>query len=160
MEHQKNNVGDELLWQSFCGNEKYFRYDSAAHFHDHHQAFVGAAVAVLKFLSYVEPDDDSAFGFRPNAKFITLLLTAAAGGLGREKGPPTPNDQTVIKKLIDVSGKPEFWGFDGVHGQGKLSSLLVRLGLARWNQEEDKVIPTEMFYIDYPYMYELPDDGF
>jgi hypothetical protein len=159
MVRERNSVGDELLLQIFCGSYKYCH--SPEHFRDHHPAFVGAACAVLKFLSYLETDDSSAFGVRPTSNLVSHLLAAAEFGRDDSiRSEPAPNDQTVIRKLIEVSGAPEFWGFDGVHGQGKLSSLLVRLGLANWNQDEDKVIPTEALVLDYPYLHELPADGF
>jgi hypothetical protein len=156
---EENRTGDELLLQLFCGGRQYWH--GAAHIRDHHHAFVGAAGAVLKFLSYVEPDDGSAFGFRPTPGFITVLLTAVECGRDdSRKCEPTASDNAVIQKLIQVSGAPEFWGFDGVHGQGKLSSLLVRLGLADWNQYQDKVIPMDALFLDYPHLHELAVDGF
>jgi hypothetical protein len=157
MRREENRTGDELLLQLFCGGQQYWH--GAAHFRDHHEEFVAAAGAVLKFLSYVEPDDGSAFGFRPTPNFITVLLLGVEHGRDDSgKSEPTSNDQAMIRKLIEVSGNPEFWGFDGLHGQGKLSSLLVRLGLANWNQYEDKVIPTDALFLDYPNLHELPVD--
>jgi hypothetical protein len=155
----EKSIGDEMLLQMFCGGFKYY-YRGAAHFRDHHQAFVDAACAVLKCLSYLETDDSSPFGVRPTRRFITHLLAVAEDGCGSGEREPTPDDQRVIDKLIEVSGKPEFWGFDGVHEQGKLSSLLVRLGLANWDQDEAKVIPTEALYLAYPFLADLAEDGF
>jgi hypothetical protein len=101
---------------------------------------------VLEFLSYLEEEDDSVFGARPTPTFIRQLLSAVNLGCASRSGQPSRNDQAIIKKLIDVSGKPEYWGFDGAHGQGKLSLMLVNLGLAHWNEDEEKVIPTDALY--------------
>jgi hypothetical protein len=160
MVHEKNRVGDELLLQLFAGYSCYHRYNDAAHFRDRHANFVAAGCAVLKFLSYLEPDDNSAFGVRPTPSFIHHLLTALEpDGYSRSRQ-PTNNDQTIIKKLIEVSGWPEYWGFEGMHGQGKLSLLLVNLKLAYWAEDQKKVIPTDELYQEYGDAtdWDLPDE--
>jgi hypothetical protein len=149
MIRQENSVGDELLLQMFCRDHNHYRYEGAADFRDKHPDVVAAACAVLEFLSYVTLDDSSVFGLRPTPSLISQLLRASDSDRYPGTGKPTRNDREIIRKLIEVSGRPEFWGLDSAHGRGKLSSLLVKLRLAHWKQDEDEVIPTDVLYQEY-----------
>jgi hypothetical protein len=146
-----NNYGDhvllEILAKSFGRN---VWHGTPGQFRTAHPTLVEVAFKTLSLLELVKPDQDSPWGYRPTSNLTYQLLNPLTD---RDKEHADEDDQKLLKKIIQASGKPELW-----EGGKSLSNMLVVLRLAHWSKETNELIPTEWLHIEWATLVGIDDD--